>query len=177
MFTPPYPRYARGIRERHTGASWGSPWREDLPVIVLSSDTEELDLLRAFEAGADDFIARPVRYLELRARLRALLRRTERAPHVQINVGPLTIDADAYMASLHGEPLQLHRLEYELLLHLASDPERVFRKQELLNAVWRYRAPATTRTLDSHASRLRRKLTAGGERLIVTVHGIGYRLI
>jgi DNA-binding response OmpR family regulator len=114
------------IRERHTGASWGPPWREDLPVIVLSSDTEELDLLRAFEAGADDFIARPVRYLELRARLRALLRRVERAPHLQINVGPLTIDTDAYTASLHGQPLQLHRLEYELLLHLAGDPGACF---------------------------------------------------
>jgi DNA-binding response OmpR family regulator len=147
-------------------------------VILVSPDTQEPNVLRAFDAGADDFIARPVPYLELRARLRALLRRTESPRPVEpLQIGPLEIDTGAYAASLHGDRLQLRHLEYELLLHLAGDPRRVFRKQELLSAVWGYRARASTRTLDSHASRLRHKLAASGERWIVNVRGIGYRLI
>lgn len=167
------------IRGRNTQASRESPWQEGIPVIVVSSRTQEPDLLRAFDAGADDFIARPARYLELRARLRVVLRRTDdRAPNAgPLQIGPLAIDTRKYAASLHGHHLQLPRLEYELLLHLASDPRRVFRKHELLQAVWGHPTVVSTRTLDSHASRLRRKLTANGERWIVNVRGIGYRLI
>ncbi len=165
------------IRGRDTQASRESPWQEDIPLIVVSSRTQEPDLLRAFDAGADDFIARPARYLELRARLRALLRRADRTHNAgPLQIGPLAIDTNRYTASLHGDHLQLRRLEYELLLHLAGDPRRVFPKQELLQAVWGYQTAVSTRTLDSHASRLRRKLAASGERWIVNVRGIGYRL-
>jgi DNA-binding response OmpR family regulator len=156
-----------------------SSWSERLPVIVLSPQVEQPDLLRAFDAGADDFLARPPGYLELRARLRALLLRTEgdRGSR-RVEVGPLAVDLHAHAVNLHDHPLRLRRLEYELLVHLAGEPQRVFAKEELLRAVWGYPLSVSTRTLDSHASRLRRKLRAeGDERWVVNVRGVGYRLI
>jgi DNA-binding response OmpR family regulator len=156
-----------------------TPWPVALPVIVISHHAAEPDLLRAFDAGADDFLARPPGYLELRARLRALLLRTAGGGEArQVDVGPLAIDLDAHEASLHGHPLPLRRLEYELLVHLAREPQRVFAKGELLRTVWGYPIPVSTRTLDSHSSRLRRKLRAEGEeRWVINVRGVGYRLI
>ena len=153
-------------------------WQADVPVVMLSASTDQADLLRAFEAGADDVLARPPAYLELRARLRAILRRTTtgRADR-PLRIRSLAIDTTSREVTINGRAVHLRRLEYDLLAYLASDPKRVFHKQELLTNLWGYAAPSTTRTLDSHASRLRRKLSSGGERWITNVHGVGYRLI
>jgi DNA-binding response OmpR family regulator len=155
------------------------PWDRTLPAIVMGSQARELDLLRAFDAGADDFLARPATYLELRARLRAILRRADGALARErlIEVGALRIDTGARVVTLEHRNVDLRRMEFDLLVHLAREPERVFAREELLRAVWQYHSGGSTRTVDSHASRLRRKLAAcGGQPWVTTVWGVGYRL-
>ncbi|HEU4657837.1 MAG TPA: response regulator transcription factor [Capillimicrobium sp.] len=147
------------------------------PLIVLSGRDGELDRLRGFDRGADDFVGKPFSYPELRARLAALLRRAQQ-PKVpgRLRVGGLVVDQPAREVHLHGRRLALSQKEFQLLRMLASDPQRVFTKDELLRSIWGYRAIGSTRTLDSHACRLRRKLAFRGEHWIVNVWGVGYRL-
>lgn len=156
-----------------------SVWDECLPAIVLSLRTGQLELLRAFEMGADDFIVREgAYYLELRARLKAILRRIERLQRTQLRIGPLNIDTHAHLVRVADTPVELCRLEYELLIHLARNPTGVSSKEELLRAIWHQRASGGARTVDSHASRLRRKLRAAGAHgFVVNVWGVGYRLL
>lgn len=159
---------------RASGAAAGT-WDPGLATIVLGCSPGGVDVLRAFESGADDFVAPSACFLELRARVRALLRRSalRRTPRL-VEVGPLVIDAGARSCSVAGSALVLRRMEFALLVHLARDPDRVFTRSELLSAVWGYRAEGATRTVDSHACRLRRRLGAGA--WVVSVRGVGYRL-
>jgi DNA-binding response OmpR family regulator len=154
-----------------------SPWDASTPVIMVSIRAEELDLARAFSSGADDFMARPASYAELRARLQALLRRTygESAPRL-LCIGALEIDTSSHAVSVAGQSVELCRREYELLVHLAAEPQRVFTKTELLRTVWGFQSLGATRTVDSHACRLRRKLNVLGGHWVVNVWGVGYRL-
>jgi DNA-binding response OmpR family regulator len=151
----------------------------DVPVIVLgSAESDAVDRVRAFERGCDDFLARPFDYEELLARIRAVLRRTAPPEHEVLRAGPIEVDRATRRVNVFGRPAALAGKEYELLLKLMSDPQRVFTKEELLREVWGFRSLGRTRTLDSHASRLRRKLEASGdERFVLNVWGVGYRLV
>ncbi len=175
------PRGGLALLEEIRGSAHPSAhWDRALSTIVIGERAGELDLLRAFEAGADDFIAGPAGYLELRARLRAMLRLAEgaRGRKGLLEVAELTIDTNAHAVTLSGQAVTLRRREFELLVHLAREPERVFARDELLRTVWGYHCVGSTRTLDSHASRLRRKLDIDGtRRWVVNVWGVGYRLI
>lgn len=151
----------------------------NVPVIVLGrEDADAVDRVRAFARGCDDFLARPFLYDELVARIRAVLRRVAPATQAAIEVDAIRIDVPARSVVVGGERIAIGGKEYELLLKLASEPRRVFRKEELLRDVWGFRSHGITRTLDSHASRLRRKLQANGHGpFVINVWGVGYKLV
>jgi len=149
-----------------------------LPMVVLSGRAGETDRVRGFERGCDDFLPKPFSYGELRLRLAALLRRARERPlEGRLRVGELEIDPVAREVRLRGARVTVSQKEFALLRQLAAEPTRVFTKAELLRDVWGFRAPGATRTLDSHACRLRQKLSARGDRFVVNVWGVGYRLV
>jgi len=151
----------------------------DVPVIVLGEpESDTVDRVRALERGCDDFLVRPFAYEELLARIRAVLRRTSPAGHEVRRGGPITADLATRTVMVGEVGVSLAGKEYELLLKLMTDPTRVFTKEQLLREVWGFRSLGRTRTLDSHASRLRRKLAAAGAGpVVVNVWGVGYRLL
>jgi DNA-binding response OmpR family regulator len=165
----------RAVREADRVAGTLDP---DLPLLVLSGRAADLDRLRAFSRGCDDYVVKPFGYQELHARLAALLRRSRRRPGMgRLRIGALEIDTVARHVRLHGEMVELSKKEFALLRALAADPTRVFTREELLRNVWGFRTMCATRTLDSHAFRLRRKLGVAGDRFVVNVWGVGYRLL
>jgi DNA-binding response OmpR family regulator len=146
-------------------------------VLWVTKSKEVSEVLRAFEVGADDVIRTPFLYAELLARVRARLRREHADTPSVIECGALRIDTPAHEAAFRGTPIGLCRQEYALLVHLARNPNRVYTKAELQRDVWGFRAYSSTRTVDSHACRLRRKLMqAGAEGFMTAIWGVGYRL-
>lgn len=148
-----------------------------LPVIVLSGRGSDEERVRGLECGADDYVVKPYVYAELRARMAAVLRRVSQGRSGSLRVGEIVVDPSRRRAWVGGREVQLSKKEFSLLYVLAGDPHRVFSKRELLAEVWGYRAPTKTRTLDSHASRLRRKLDPDQARFVINCWGVGYRLV
>jgi len=156
----------------------GRTWDRNVPVILLAPSSDPVERVRALDRGADDVIGRPFAYEELLARIRALLRRSSASAADILIADELVIDKRTRRVSVRDTLLVLSAKEFELLTRLAAEPYRVFTKEELLREVWGYRALGRTRTLESHASRLRKKLRlANGDRYIVNVWGVGYRLL
>jgi DNA-binding response OmpR family regulator len=164
---------------REIRATDGSNGRFDpaLPVVVLSGRGAPADRVRGLAEGADDYVVKPFHYEELVARIRAVLRRRSRRREGPRRVGDLDLDPVTREVRVAGRRVELANKEFVLLRALASEPTRVFSKQELLRDVWGFKSLGKTRTLDSHASRLRRKLDPEGGRFVVNVWGVGYRLV
>ena len=149
-----------------------------VPLMVLSGRAGELDRVRGFARGADDFVCKPFSYPELCGRVRAVLRRMQPRERLgRLRVGDLEVDPASREVRLRGRRIELAQKEFALLRALAVSPTRVFTKEELLRDVWGFRSLGATRTLDSHACRLRQKLGTGGDRFVINVWGVGYRLV
>jgi DNA-binding response OmpR family regulator len=149
----------------------------DLPVIILTGRAGEVDRVRGFARGADDYLCKPFSYPELVARIDAVLRRASgRLRRGVLRVGELTVDPSTRAVRVGGTPVALSAKEFALLHALACDSGRVVPKGELLRDVWGYASLGMSRTVDAHACRLRRKLSCGERRYIGNVRGVGYRL-
>ncbi len=147
----------------------------DIPVVMLTALVEEVDRLVGLELGADDYICKPFSPREVVARIKAVLRRGERA--VPPNLG-LALDEERYEAMLDGQPLSLTPVEFRLLKTLAARPGRIFPRGELLDGLYNDHRVVADRTVDSHVKNLRRKLqkVRSDEDVIHSVYGVGYKL-
>jgi DNA-binding response OmpR family regulator len=152
----------------------------DTPVIVLSAKGQELDRIVGLKVGADDYVSKPFSRPELLARIEAVLRRPRAAAaHVEpadaIRSGDLVVDVGRRLATYGGEPLQLTTREFDLLAHLAGNPERIFTREQLLDRLWGNDYVGDQRTVDVHVSWLRTKLRdVDGHNYFRTVRGVGY---
>ena len=155
----------------------GRTWDRNVPVILLAPSSDPVERVRALDRGADDVIGRPFAYDELLARIRALLRRSTTSSAEVLLAGEIVVDRRTRRVTVREVVVPLSAKEFELLAWLAAEPYRVFTKEELLRDVWGFRALGRTRTLESHASRLRKKLRVAADDLfVVNVWGVGYRL-
>lgn len=149
----------------------------DCPAIAYSSDAAPLDRLRALQRGCLDFLAVPIFYPELVARLQLAISRQRPVQTVHTVLGGMQINYAAHSVSVYDAPITVTATEYALLCALAREPAKVWRKAELLRDVWGYGDDSRTRTLDNHACRLRSKLRDAGGDYISNVWGVGYRLL
>lgn len=163
------------------GEQWLRMFRavSSAPVIVASARDDDPGIVATLDAGADDYLVKPYSIAQLEARLRAVLRRVDgEEPQRPLQVGELIIDAAAREVTLAGAPVELSRLEFDLLLHLARHVGQVVSRRELLAEVWRQPYGGADKTVDVHLSWLRRKLgeTAQQPRYLHSVRGVGVRL-
>ena len=151
-----------------------------VPIIMLTARSEDTDKIIGFECGADDYITKPFNILELKARIRALLRRASGAVQAKqqsrITVGGLTLDMEQRVAIRDGETVELTAKEYDLIELLMKNPRRVYSRENLMNVVWGYSYTGDYRTVDVHIRRLREKLerTPAEPEYILTKWGVGY---
>ena len=154
------------------------------PVIMLTAKDTEADRVVGLEVGADDYVTKPFSTRELIARVGANIRRTEMIKIARenysdeiINIGNLIIDKPSRKITLNNQDISLRPREYDLLLHMASNPSRVFTRDQLLQQVWGYEYTGDTRTIDVHVRWLRRKIEKDPSNpiLLQTIRGVGYR--
>lgn len=149
-----------------------------VPILMLTARDEDIDKILGLEIGADDYLTKPFNPHELVARIKAVLRRSERAARTgpSIRIGSLEIDENKRETRIDDRTITLRTQEFELLLILAGQPGRVFTRQQLLELGWGFDFVGQSRTVDVHISQLRKKLAGSGV-TIETVTGIGYKLV
>jgi DNA-binding response OmpR family regulator len=154
------------------------------PILMLTAKSTELDRVLGLELGADDYLTKPFSILELQARVKAMLRRADMIGQQMllpedeiIEAQALVIDVASRHVSIEGQSVELTAKEFDLLLHFARNPGRVFSRGQLLDQVWGYRHSGYEHTVNSHINRLRKKIEQSPEqsRYIMTVWGVGYR--
>ena len=151
----------------------------NVPIIMLTARSEDTDKIIGFECGADDYITKPFNILELKARIRAMLRRATGSAaqgKSPITVGDLTLDTEQRVAIRDGEVVELTAKEYDLIELLMKNPRRVYSRENLMNVVWGYSYTGDYRTVDVHIRRLREKLERrpAEPEYILTKWGVGY---
>jgi two-component system phosphate regulon response regulator PhoB len=160
----------------------GSTGTSEIPIVMLTAKGEETDVVLGLEMGADDYLTKPFSPKELLARVRAVLRRSERAPvatngkaSTRIEIGPMVIDSERFEFLLDGELVELTRAEFRLMWTLGSRPGRVYTRGELADRITAGESIILDRNVDVHISSVRKKLGPHGD-LVQTVRGVGYRL-
>ena len=152
------------------------PDTKQLPVIMLTAKTTEYDKVVGLDSGADDYIPKPFRMMELLSRIRALLRRSSEEPSpTEYRLGKLMVNPQKHVVQVDGQDVVLTLKEFELLCLLLSQQGTVFTRSQILSQIWGYDFSGESRTVDVHIRTLRQKLGPAGE-LIETVRGIGYKI-
>ncbi len=148
-----------------------------IPIVMLTAKGDTVDVVVGLESGADDYVVKPFKPKELVARIRARVRRNDRAAQESLSIGDLSIDVAGHAVTRGGEPINLTPLEFDLLVCLARKPWQVFTREVLLEQVWGYRHAADTRLVNVHVQRLRSKVEHDPENpeIVVTVRGVGYK--
>ena len=148
-----------------------------VPIVMLTARSDSTDVVKGLEAGADDYIVKPMKNEELLARIRARLRSIDPASTNTIQVGDLVIDVAGHSVKRGATSISLTVLEFKLLLTLAKRPWQVFTREALLEEVWEYQNAADTRLVNVHVQRLRAKVEVDPENpeIVVTVRGVGYK--
>ena len=149
--------------------------RMEIPVLMAAAKTEFADKKEGFEAGADDYMTKPVDLEELVLRVRALLRRSRIYSENQIRIGEVTLDYNTLEVRLPGETVVLPQKEFYLLYKLFSYPNRIFTRQELMDEIWGFDSETSPRTVDVHIKRLRERFEQVPDLEISTIRGLGYK--
>ncbi len=152
-----------------------NPATQQVPIILVTAKTAEMDLVRGLDLGADDYIKKPFSVMELIARVRALLRRSDSEEQEVLRIGDILLDNERHMVFVGEEPVELTYKEYELLRYLMTNPDIVLSREAIMLHVWGTEFEGESRTVDMHIKTLRRKLGTEGSR-IRTVRNVGYSI-
>ena len=150
---------------------------EEIPVLFLTAKSTFEDKRQGFELGIDDYVTKPIDYEELLLRIKALLRRANISNKMKINIGTFTMDENDYSVTTNNNQIELTKKEFELLFKLLSYPNKVMTKMQLLEDIWGYDSNSSEDTIKTHINKIRNKLKDVKEFEIISVKGLGYKVL